>query len=209
VDADAAGRMGKAACVRILSVERLKAVLDAQVGAESRSGRCIYTDEQRQIDHFVKTLHDRWQNEYRLVWSGITEAREVELPSGIAESVHLEIRPWVEVDGRLWRQHVQGRAFDGERVELDGNLFTDCTFSASCILVFGATEATAFRKCHFHSPRWKFVGAASQMEDHMARTYHGISKDLARSWFHHRVGEGRRPAEPAVASPADPAPEAF
>lgn len=206
VDADAAGRMGKVACVRIRSIERLKAVLDAEVGAESRAGRCIYTDEQRQIDHFVKSLHDRWQNEYRLVWPGITEAREVDLPSGIAEPVDVEIRPWVEVDGRLWRQHFQGRTFDGERVELDGNLFTDCTFSPSCILVFGATEDTSFKKCRFNTPRWKFVGAAQKMEDFMASTYHGISQDLARSWFQHRVGDGRLQAAPAAASVADQAP---
>jgi len=207
IDADAAGRMGKVACVRILSIERLKSVLDAQLGAESRSGRCIYTDEQRQIDHFVKSLHDRWQNEYRLVWPGITDAREVDLPSGIAETVVLAIKPWVEVDGRLWRQHVQGRAFDGERVELDGNLFTDCTFSPSCILVFGATEATSFKKCCFNSPRWKFVGAAAKMEEFVAMMYHGISKDLGSSWFHHRVGDGRRQAVRAAASVAEEAPE--
>jgi hypothetical protein len=201
VDADAAGRMGKVACVRILSVERLKAALDAQVGSESRAGRCLYTDEERQIDHFVKTLHDRWQNEYRLVWPGIDEERWVDLPPGIAEAVELDIKPWVEVVGRLWRRHVDGRTFDGERVELDGCMFTGCTFSPSCVLVFGATDLPAFKNCRFIGPtQWRIVGGARQMEAFMANLYHRLSKELVRDWFDHRIGEGRVVAPPAAAA---------
>lgn len=193
VDADAAGRMGKAACVRILNVERLKAILDEQAGSVSRMGRCTYTDEQRQIDHFVKSLDDKWQDEFRFAWPGLDKEVWVELPPGVAEPVDLEITPWVTIHGRQWRRHVQDQVFDGERLELDGVLFSRCTFSPSCVLVFAATDQFGIVRCTFNAPRWTYVGAAAHMELQMVAMYLGGTGAIVENWFDAiREAGGRR-----------------
>lgn len=192
IDADAAGRMGKSVCVRILNVERLKGILDDQVGAESRMGRCRYTDEERQIDHFAKSLHDKWQNEFRFVWPGLDKEVCVELPPSIAERVELEIMPWTLIGNRLWRRHVQDQVFDGARIELDGNFYSRCTFSASCVLVFGATDVVGLSGCTIRTNRWEYVGAARHMCDHLADIYRSGDggRAVVDQWFSRWVQRG-------------------
>ncbi|AQT10332.1 hypothetical protein [Pseudomonas protegens] len=78
-------RFGKAACVRIYDIDRLRKHLDKRLGRRSKFGDCEYTrDHQR--GHFLKSQDDAWQQEYRFFWPS-REARSVVLPSGVAEVV--------------------------------------------------------------------------------------------------------------------------
>lgn len=78
---------GKAACIQILDIEKLKTVLDRQLGSISRGGKCEYTRDHRRHE-FLKSHKDRWQAEYRFYWHclGAKEV-EVELPPNMAKLV--------------------------------------------------------------------------------------------------------------------------
>lgn len=84
-DVDIAKRFGKAACVRIHDIDKLRKYLDRKLGRKSQFGNCEYTrDHQR--NHFLKSVSDNWQKEYRFFWPK-KNACSVELPPGVAEIV--------------------------------------------------------------------------------------------------------------------------
>ncbi|EKA4470923.1 hypothetical protein AKH05_23045 [Vibrio parahaemolyticus] len=82
---DIAKRMGKKCCVKILNVEKLRKIIDKQLGRKGKMADCRYTTS-HQRNHFLKSNDDSWQNEYRLFWD-VTENKIVRLPPGIAELV--------------------------------------------------------------------------------------------------------------------------
>lgn len=82
-----ARKLKKQACVKILDVEYLKSIIDAQLEKESISKPCEYTDTHKR-NHFLKSKEDEWQDEYRLFWDHF-ERVEVMLPKGIAKSVKI------------------------------------------------------------------------------------------------------------------------
>lgn len=84
-DVDIAARFGKAACVRIHDIDKLRKHIDKRLGVKSRFGDCKYTHD-HQRNHFLKSSADGWQHEYRLFWPSDTE-RSVVLPAGVAEVV--------------------------------------------------------------------------------------------------------------------------
>ena len=77
----------KEACVRIDDIERLKRDLDGQIGCEGRMESCRYTND-HQRDHFLKSIDDSWQYEYRIFWSH-TESRAVWIQPGTARLIKL------------------------------------------------------------------------------------------------------------------------
>ena len=84
-DKSIAERMGKQACVKICNIEKLRRVIDKQLGCKGIMKECTYTrDHQR--NHFLKSTDDEWQDEFRLFW-GVKENRVVNLPSGLCEFV--------------------------------------------------------------------------------------------------------------------------
>lgn len=85
LDIGIAQRFGKAACVRIHDIDKLRKYLDKRLGRRSRFGNCEYTHD-HQRNHFLKSKDDSWQQEYRFFWPN-KEACSVELPAGIAEVV--------------------------------------------------------------------------------------------------------------------------
>lgn len=80
-------RMGKACCVKILDVFALKEVIDAQLGIEGIVGPCQYTKD-HQRNHFLKSIEDVWQQEYRMFWRA-RESKQVTLPAGIAVPIDI------------------------------------------------------------------------------------------------------------------------
>jgi len=88
MDKSIAMKLGKVACVKILDMDRLKYIIDQQVGITSKSGVCQYV---RAItrDHFTKSVKDSWQKEFRLFWPTRKELW-VDLPPGIGEEVNLD-----------------------------------------------------------------------------------------------------------------------
>jgi hypothetical protein len=81
-DAKIAKRLGKKACVKILNVDELKKCIDTQLGIIGDMGECRYTrDHQR--DHFMKSVEDEWQREYRIFWKS-DKPVTVTLPPGMA-----------------------------------------------------------------------------------------------------------------------------
>ena len=78
-------RLGKAACVVIEDIEGLKVCLDQQIGTKGIAGNCAYTaDHQR--NHFLKSIEDEWQQEYRMFWPA-TASRKVNIPSETARRI--------------------------------------------------------------------------------------------------------------------------
>lgn len=75
-------RLKKAACVAISEVDLLKAVIDKQLGIEGIAGPCKYTSDHNR-NHFLKSIDDAWQEEFRLFWL-IPNKVNIELPPGIA-----------------------------------------------------------------------------------------------------------------------------
>ena len=82
-----ARKLGKNSCVRISNVNRLKAIIDEQIGVKGEMGPCAYTNDHDR-NHYLKSTADFWQCEFRMFWRG-TERVEVVLPPGVAETVHL------------------------------------------------------------------------------------------------------------------------
>ena len=83
-----ATRMGKQACVKIQDICYLKRCIDKQLGLDGTMRACEYTDRPNR-DHFLKSIIDSWQQEFRIFWPG-SSARTVVLPSGISELVVLD-----------------------------------------------------------------------------------------------------------------------
>lgn len=75
-------RLGKIGGVEIMDVERLKAIIDEQVGAIGIAKSCEYTNSHNR-NTFLKSIKDQWQNEFRLFWAHPTRV-EIELPAGLA-----------------------------------------------------------------------------------------------------------------------------
>ncbi|MGK5079658.1 hypothetical protein [Janthinobacterium sp. HLX7-2] len=84
-NAEIMNRLGKVCCVRILDVERLKSVIDLQLGIKGKMGSCKYTKD-HQRSHFLKSNMDAWQQEYRLFWKNVGKTF-ITLPPGIGEAV--------------------------------------------------------------------------------------------------------------------------
>ena len=81
-------RLGKIACVAIGSIESLKSIIDEQLGVEGMAGNCQYTQD-HQRNHFLKSIEDGWQDEYRLFWP-VKNACKVVIPAGLAKKVKLK-----------------------------------------------------------------------------------------------------------------------
>jgi hypothetical protein len=54
-----------------------------------------------------------------------------------------------------------GVSFNHQTVELDGEAFEDCTFSA-CRLVYAGGELPQFDRCRFEDCDWRFEEAAGR-----------------------------------------------
>lgn len=84
-DVGVAHKFGKAACVKIRSIDKLRKHLDKRLGRKSQYGDCQYTQD-HQRNHFLKSSKDAWQCEYRFFWPKRDEC-SVLIPAGLAELV--------------------------------------------------------------------------------------------------------------------------
>jgi len=80
-----AAKFKKNACVKIANIEALKKSIDEQIGRESVMRNCEYTND-HQRNHFLKSIEDEWQDEYRMFWKAVGAASVV-IPSGVAKTV--------------------------------------------------------------------------------------------------------------------------
>ncbi|MEH6565542.1 MAG: hypothetical protein V7756_09495 [Halopseudomonas sp.] len=87
-DIDIAKRLDKKACVEIKNIDRLRSFLNWKLGKTAKFGSCLYTTD-HQRNHFLKSQHDSWQQEYRFFWR-INQSRSVTLPPGMAKVVWVE-----------------------------------------------------------------------------------------------------------------------
>lgn len=76
----------KKVCVKISSVDKLRKVLDKRLGCKSVYGDCKYTND-HQRNHFLKSVEDEWQQEYRMFWKAGVKTRWAKIPGGLAEVV--------------------------------------------------------------------------------------------------------------------------
>lgn len=77
-----AQRLGKQACVKIRNIKSLKRIIDEQLKVKGIADCCRYTTD-HQRNHFLKSVEDAWQDEYRIFWP-LTTSRMVGLPKGVA-----------------------------------------------------------------------------------------------------------------------------
>lgn len=56
---------------------------------------------------------------------------------------------------------IRDRTFRNEDVELDGNEYTNCSFSR-CRMIFRGTAVPGFHSCGFDELLWKFEDAAAR-----------------------------------------------
>lgn len=79
----------KVACVELLKREELANIVSAALGVPTYEGQLGYTaGDQR--GHFMKSVEDSWQCEYRMAWlKDGSRPITVELPAGMAREVDL------------------------------------------------------------------------------------------------------------------------
>ncbi|MEZ6935890.1 hypothetical protein [Aeromonas sp. S19(2024)] len=82
-----AKKLNKKACVEILSINKLKNHISRKLKQECIAKNCEYT-ENHERNHFLKSIEDSWQNEFRLFWKAEQNAT-VHIPKGIARIVRL------------------------------------------------------------------------------------------------------------------------
>lgn len=75
----------KKCCLKILNVDILKNIIDAQIGVFGKIKDCTYTKD-FQRNHFLKSVKDSWQCETRIFWPA-EKGIEIILPPGVAEMV--------------------------------------------------------------------------------------------------------------------------
>ncbi|WP_227505867.1 hypothetical protein [Raoultella ornithinolytica] len=80
-----AKRLGKKACVRIFDINKLKTLLDEQIGISGIMDTCRYTKSHNR-NHFLKSYLDSWQDEYRIFWPNVSSVT-IQLPKNIAIQV--------------------------------------------------------------------------------------------------------------------------
>ncbi|QLK60855.1 hypothetical protein GE278_08825 [Enterobacteriaceae bacterium Kacie_13] len=83
-----ARKLRKSACVKILDVESLKAILDEQIEIEGQMGECTYTATHER-GHFLKSNLDAWQDEFRIFWPN-AKNMEVIIPPKVAQRVTIK-----------------------------------------------------------------------------------------------------------------------
>lgn len=80
-------RLGKKFCLQIDDMAHLKSVIDACLGNVGTPGHCDYTDD-HQRNHFLKSVEDKWMDEFRLLWP-VQDVDTFDLPPNIAKLVAL------------------------------------------------------------------------------------------------------------------------
>jgi hypothetical protein len=92
--------------------------------------------------------------------------------------------------------------FTNQRVELDGNAYTNCTFD-TCQMVFRATAPVTLQGVNFQNCTWTFDGAAGLTISFMTALYRGGMAELMEQTF--ATMRGQTPPTPAAPSaPARP-----
>lgn len=82
-----AGRFDRKYCVQITDFPKLKKSFDEQLGCIGISNKCKYTSKAFR-NHFLKSKHDSWQSEFRVIWDDLDPANVI-IPRGIAKEIKL------------------------------------------------------------------------------------------------------------------------
>jgi hypothetical protein len=85
---ETAEMLGKNVCVKILHIEKTRKLIDKQLGCKGIMKSCQYTTS-HQRNHFLKSIEDQWQDEYRIFWKKQRQ-KWVKIPQGTAELVWLK-----------------------------------------------------------------------------------------------------------------------
>lgn len=86
LDKKIAERMNKSACVEITNINKLISTITKQIGVTAIAKKCDYTLFENR-NHFLKSVLDCWQEEYRIVWKNIKKSIEVQIPKGCAKDI--------------------------------------------------------------------------------------------------------------------------
>ena len=91
LDKNLAKKLNKTACIEITDLKKLIHEFSKQIGVTGISGLCEYTLTDNR-NHFLKSVLDSWQEEFRIVWKGIRDSKMVKVPKGIAKDITEKIK---------------------------------------------------------------------------------------------------------------------
>ena len=80
-----AKKLGKKSCVVIEDMDKLKNIIDKQLGCNGIMKKCSYTND-HQRNHFLKSKKDSWQDEFRIFWKHSSNVK-VFIPEDTAKLV--------------------------------------------------------------------------------------------------------------------------
>ncbi|MBD0321419.1 MAG: hypothetical protein ICV87_13855 [Gemmatimonadetes bacterium] len=66
--------------------------------------------------------------------------------------------------------HIENQSFTGERISLDNNSYTGCTFR-QCVLVYSGVSEMTLTSCRFDEVEWEFTGPAARVLSFLHATY--------------------------------------
>ena len=66
--------------------------------------------------------------------------------------------------------NIENQNFTNERITLDNNSYTGCTFR-QCVLVYSGTSELALTNCRFDEVEWEFTGPAARVLSFLHATY--------------------------------------
>lgn len=66
--------------------------------------------------------------------------------------------------------NIENHNFVNERVALDNNSYSQCTFR-QCVLVYSGTSEMSLTNCRFDEVEWEFTGPAARVISFLHATY--------------------------------------
>jgi hypothetical protein len=88
-----------------------------------------------------------------------------------------------------------GKAFTNQRVRVDGNSYTDCTFT-SCTLIYGAKGTVVMAGCRLDNTSIQFDECAGETIRFLTGLYHGGFREIVEQTFEN-IRRGEHPMPPS------------
>ena len=66
--------------------------------------------------------------------------------------------------------NIENQTFANERITLDSNSYTGCTFR-KCVLVYSGVSEMSLTSCRFEDVEWEFTGPAARVLSFLHATY--------------------------------------
>lgn len=89
-----------------------------------------------------------------------------------------------------------GKVFTNQRVRVDGNSYTDCTFTGCALIYGGNGTGVVMAGCKLDNTRIEFDECAGETIRFLTGLYHGGFKEIVEQTFEN-VRRGQHPVPPS------------